>query len=167
MGVVIPLDRPEILALEVGDVGRQLDRVYPIALIGESVDEPALVLPLQPIAPVERANATPYGLNASVWTDDEDRGRSIAQRIRCGMVTVNDAYFAGWTSVDAPMGGREGSGVGRRHGREGLLKYTEYQTIASQRVLPVMVGYGSSGRTRYVDRLARLYGVIRRIPGLR
>lgn len=116
---------------------------------------------------VERANATPYGLNASVWTNDEDRGRSIAQRIRCGTVTVNDAYFAGWTSVDAPMGGREGSGVGRRHGREGLLKYTESQTIASQRVLPVMVGYGSSGRTRYVDRLARLYGVLRRVPGLR
>lgn len=116
---------------------------------------------------IERANATPYGLNASVWTDDEDRGRSIAERIGCGTVTINDAYLAGWTSVDAPMGGREGSGLGRRHGREGLLKYTDSQTIASQRTLPVMIGYGSDDRTRYVDRLARLYGLLRRMPGLR
>lgn len=115
---------------------------------------------------VERANATPFGLNASVWTDDEARGRSIAERIRCGTVTINDAYLAGWTSVDAPMGGREGSGLGRRHGREGLLKYTESQTIASQRFSPIMAEYGD-GRMRYVDRLARLYRLLRRIPGFR
>lgn len=46
-----------------------------------------------------------------------------------------------------------------------MLKYTESQTIAPQRILPVMVGYGSADRTRYVDRLARLYGLMRRIPG--
>lgn len=47
---------------------------------------------------VEHANATLYGLNASVWTDNEALGRSIAERVRCGTMTINDAYLAGWTS---------------------------------------------------------------------
>jgi len=40
-----------------------------------------------------------------------------------------------WGSLGAPMGGMGISGVGRRHGAEGLLKYTEVQTIATARVM--------------------------------
>ncbi|MFD6451461.1 succinic semialdehyde dehydrogenase [Nocardia sp. NPDC055165] len=84
---------------------------------------------------VVRANATAYGLNASVWTRDGARGRAVAARVRAGTVNVNDAYAAAWGSVDSPMGGMGDSGLGRRHGADGMLKYTEPQTIAYQRLL--------------------------------
>jgi succinate-semialdehyde dehydrogenase/glutarate-semialdehyde dehydrogenase len=81
---------------------------------------------------VRLANRGAYGLNASVWTSDLQRGRRFATRIRAGTVNVNDAYGPAWASVDAPMGGFGDSGLGRRHGAEGLLKYTASQTIATQ-----------------------------------
>ncbi|WP_330451714.1 MULTISPECIES: succinic semialdehyde dehydrogenase [unclassified Streptomyces] len=83
---------------------------------------------------VEQANATAYGLNASVWSRDGRRGRAVAARVHAGTVNVNEAFAAAWGSVDAPMGGMGDSGLGRRHGAEGILKYTEPQTIAHQRV---------------------------------
>jgi len=86
---------------------------------------------------VGRANDSDYGLNFSVWTKNTKRGRELATRLKAGTVNVNEAYAAAWASVDAPMGGMKASGLGRRHGIEGLLKYTESQTIAIQKVLPV------------------------------
>ncbi|MEX0428479.1 succinic semialdehyde dehydrogenase [Nocardioides sp. DS6] len=83
---------------------------------------------------IRRANESAYGLNASVWTRDGALGRAVAARIHTGTVNVNDAYAAAWGSIDAPMGGMGDSGVGRRHGAEGLLKYTEAQTVAHQRL---------------------------------
>ena len=82
---------------------------------------------------VQRANETRYGLNASVWTRDLRRGGRVAARIRAGTVCVNEPYVAGWGSADAPMGGMGDSGHSRRHGAEGILKYTEPRTIAVQR----------------------------------
>ncbi|MFB6125176.1 MAG: succinic semialdehyde dehydrogenase [Halanaeroarchaeum sp.] len=86
---------------------------------------------------VERANDSPYGLNASVWTGDTVRGERVAERVECGTVGVNDPYPAAWASIDAPMGGVKDSGVGRRHGREGVQKYTESQTVATQRLVGI------------------------------
>jgi len=86
---------------------------------------------------VARANDTDYGLHASVWTGDPDRGERVGQRLEAGTVTVNDAYRATWASTDAPMGGVGDSGVGRRHGRRGIAKYTEPQTVATQRGHPL------------------------------
>ncbi|OLR94263.1 succinic semialdehyde dehydrogenase [Actinokineospora bangkokensis] len=86
---------------------------------------------------VARANDTRYGLNASVWTRDTRAGERVAARIHAGTVNVNDGFGAAFASVDAPMGGMGESGVGRRNGAEGLLKYTEAQTIAAQRVIPL------------------------------
>jgi succinate-semialdehyde dehydrogenase/glutarate-semialdehyde dehydrogenase len=83
---------------------------------------------------VARANATPYGLNASVWTRDGARGRAVAARVHAGTVNVNEAFAAAWGSIDAPMGGMGDSGLGRRHGADGILKYTEAQTVAHQRI---------------------------------
>jgi succinate-semialdehyde dehydrogenase/glutarate-semialdehyde dehydrogenase len=85
---------------------------------------------------IQRANDTDYGLNASLWTAP-GRGAGLATRIQAGTVNVNEAYAAAWASHDAPMGGMKDSGVGRRHGREGIVKYCEAQTVAVQRGLPI------------------------------
>ncbi len=84
---------------------------------------------------VALANDTEYGLNASVWTRDVSRGREIAARIQTGTVNINEAYAAAWGSVAAPMGGMKSSGLGRRHGAEGILKYTEAQNVTAQHLL--------------------------------
>ncbi|WP_030542636.1 succinic semialdehyde dehydrogenase [Streptomyces albus] len=91
---------------------------------------------------IERANATTYGLNSSVWTKDGRRGRAVAARLRTGTVNVNEGYAAGYGSVQAPMGGMGDSGLGRRHGSEGILKYTEAQTVAHQRLMPLAPSFG-------------------------
>ncbi|MCU4925987.1 succinic semialdehyde dehydrogenase [Halobacteria archaeon AArc-dxtr1] len=95
---------------------------------------------------VERANDTPYGLNASVWTADRSRGRAVARRIDCGTVCVNDPYTVGWAAVDAPMGGFGDSGLGRRHGPEGLRRYVDARTIATSRIGPLDAPSGVSTR---------------------
>ncbi len=86
---------------------------------------------------VARANDSAYGLNASVWSKSARRGHDVAARLHAGTVNINEAYGAAWGSVDAPMGGMGESGLGRRHGSEGLLKYTEAQTLARQRFINI------------------------------
>ncbi|MER6459510.1 succinic semialdehyde dehydrogenase [Streptomyces sp. NPDC001288] len=91
---------------------------------------------------VEHANGTPYGLNSSVWTRNGSRGRAVAARLRTGTVNVNEGYAPAYGSVQSPMGGMKDSGLGRRHGSEGILKYTEAQTVAQQRLLPMAPSLG-------------------------
>ena len=79
------------------------------------------------------ANDTRYGLNASILSKDTERARRMATRLACGTVTVDETHAAGWGSLDAPMGGFKDSGLGRRHGSEGILKYTESQNVTIQR----------------------------------
>ena len=86
---------------------------------------------------VTAANDSRYGLNASIYSRDRSRARSIANRLRAGTVNINEAYAAAWGSVDAPMGGVRDSGFGRRHGVEGLLATTWSQTVATQKLWPV------------------------------
>lgn len=81
------------------------------------------------------ANDTSYGLNASVITRDEKRGREIAAQLHAGTANVNEGYATAWAATGAPMGGFGDSGLGRRHGVDGILKYTESQTIGTQRIM--------------------------------
>ncbi|GGR38431.1 succinic semialdehyde dehydrogenase [Streptomyces roseolus] len=96
---------------------------------------------------IERANATPYGLNSSVWTTDARRGHAVAARLRTGTVNINEGYAPAYGSVRAPMGGMKDSGLGRRHGSEGILKYTEAQTVAQQRLMPLAPSFGMDDAT--------------------
>ncbi|MUN40548.1 succinic semialdehyde dehydrogenase [Actinomadura litoris] len=102
---------------------------------------------------VERANASPYGLNASVWTRDAAAGRRVAARLQAGTVNVNDGYGAAYASHDAPMGGMKQSGVGRRHGSEGMLRFTEVKTVASQHLMDLEPP-GGLGYEKFADLMA-------------
>jgi succinate-semialdehyde dehydrogenase/glutarate-semialdehyde dehydrogenase len=115
---------------------------------------------------VARANDSDYGLNFSVWTRDTEHGHELATRLRAGTVNVNEAYAAAWASVDAPMGGMKASGLGRRHGAEGIRKYTEAQTVAVQRLLPIAPPPRVPQKlwTRFMTLSLRL---LRRMPGIR
>jgi len=78
------------------------------------------------------ANATTEGLNASVVGNQREATR-VAAQIMAGTVNVNEGFRATFASLDSPMGGMKRSGHGRRNGVEGLLKYTEAQTIGIQK----------------------------------
>ncbi|RSN13832.1 succinic semialdehyde dehydrogenase [Streptomyces sp. WAC 05977] len=91
---------------------------------------------------IERANDTKFGLNASVWSRNGRAGWEVAARLKAGTVNVNEGFAATFGTVGLPMGGMKESGVGRRNGAEGLLKYTEAQAIAVQRGMPLRPGRG-------------------------
>jgi succinate-semialdehyde dehydrogenase/glutarate-semialdehyde dehydrogenase len=107
---------------------------------------------------IERANASRYGLNASVWTRDTARGLQIARQIQAGSVNVNEAYAATWGSVDSPIGGMKESGISSRHGTEGILKFTKSQTIAIQRILSIAPppGVDPAAHARWMTKLLKL-----------
>ncbi|MFC0438416.1 succinic semialdehyde dehydrogenase [Kutzneria buriramensis] len=79
---------------------------------------------------VALANDTEYGLNASVWGRDVAAARLVAARIESGNVNINDILATAFAAKGTPSGGFKKSGVGVRHGDQGLLKYTEVQNMA-------------------------------------
>ena len=116
---------------------------------------------------VQMANASSYGLNASIWTIKARYGRKLAERIQSGTVNINEGYSATYGSVDSPMGGMKESGLSRRHGIEGILKYTEPQTISDQRLLPMGAPPIGVNKKVFVRIMALMLRVLRYIPGLR
>jgi acyl-CoA reductase-like NAD-dependent aldehyde dehydrogenase len=76
---------------------------------------------------VRRANDTDYGLGGSVWSRDLSLARSIARRLETGTVWINHIHAM---SPDVPFGGRKQSGLGVENGQDGLLEYTNVQTVA-------------------------------------
>jgi succinate-semialdehyde dehydrogenase/glutarate-semialdehyde dehydrogenase len=111
---------------------------------------------------VMAADDSSYGLNASIW-GPVAQARRLARRLHVGTVNVNDGYAAAWASHAAPMGGTRDSGMGRRHGREGLLTWTETQTVAVQRLLPAtyLPGVAPDSYARWMTAAIR---VLRRVP---
>jgi len=96
---------------------------------------------------VARANDGEYGLNAAVFSQDGARARDLARRIKCGTVNINEAFGATFASIDSPMGGMRKSGMGRRQGSEGVHRYTESQSVATQRLIRFAPMLGMSDET--------------------
>jgi acyl-CoA reductase-like NAD-dependent aldehyde dehydrogenase len=121
------------------------------------------ILPIMRVADVEEgvrmANDSDYGLQASVWTNDIDKGETLARRIQAGVVCVNDAQV-NYTALNLPMGGWKTSGIGTRHGANGIRKYTKIQSLlVTRRALkrePFMFPY----KARNTRMFRRLFGVL-------
>ncbi len=74
---------------------------------------------------IEIANDTPYGLTNYIQTQDPEKVKRVARKLRSGMVDVNGAGIA----VDAPFGGFKHSGIGREAGAEGLTEFLEVKSV--------------------------------------
>ncbi|MDN6855039.1 aldehyde dehydrogenase family protein [Pseudomonas sp. CAN2814] len=99
-----------------------------VALVDEEQFGP--VLPVIPFDDVEhaiaQANASPYGLGASVWTRDLARGEAIAARLEAGLAWVNQH---GHIQPGAPKGGHKWSGLGYEGGQRGYEAFSELQVL--------------------------------------
>jgi acyl-CoA reductase-like NAD-dependent aldehyde dehydrogenase len=102
---------------------------------------------------IRMANDSEYGLQASVFTKDISKGQEIARQVEAGAVLVNDAML-NYLAMEAPMGGWKTSGVGSRHGANGIRKYCKTQTIMYQRFVPKK----DPGMFPYTPRRTRLLG---------
>ena len=71
------------------------------------------------------ANDTPYGLTNYIQTQDKDKAKRVARKLRSGMVDVNGIGIA----EDSPFGGYKHSGIGREAGIEGLTEFLEVKTV--------------------------------------
>lgn len=75
---------------------------------------------------VERANATPYGLAAGLWTENLKDAHKITSKLKAGTVWVNCYNL---TNAAAPFGGFKESGFGREMGSYALNNYTEVKSV--------------------------------------
>ena len=106
-----------------------LDRVAPgMAAFDEETFGPAAAITAVPDADtaIELANASPFGLGASLWTRDLDRARGLIPRIEAGAVFVN-AMVASDPRI--PFGGIKHSGYGRELGVLGLRSFLNQKTV--------------------------------------
>ena len=122
-----------------GDVPAGPGYFIPPAVVDNPPDDAQVVVeePFGPIVPllryadvdeaVLRANASEYGLGASVWTQDLAQARAIAARLEVGTVWINTIHAL---SPDVPFAGRKQSGLGVENGIEGLLEFSAPQTLA-------------------------------------
>ena len=131
------------------------DNGYKFLIGGETIDRPGYFLPLTlidnppedsrivreeqfgPVLPllrfddvddvIRRANDSPYGLGGQVWSGDAERALEIGLQLETGKVFVNQtqAIFP-----HAPFGGHKASGLGVESALQGLLSYTNAQTVA-------------------------------------
>ena len=121
---------------------------------------------------VARANASPFGLSASIWTRDTTRALGLAERLEAGTVAINDAIVtAGMAEV--PHGGVKESGTGRSHGLAGLLECVRTKTIVADRWSgwrqPWWFGYGEE-HAKNLDAFARVahaHSLRERLSGVR
>jgi aldehyde dehydrogenase (NAD+) len=108
----------------------------PSTMAQEEIFGPVVVLMTfrTPEEAVELANNTPYGLAASVWTENVNLALDVAPKVKAGTVWINSTNLF---DAASGFGGYRESGFGREGGREGLWEY----------VKPAVGGGGEAGRT--------------------
>lgn len=128
-----------------GEMGEGPGYFMPVAIIDNPPEDSRVVveeafgpvLPLLKFDDVEdvirRANATEYGLAASVWSRDTAKARAIAERIEAGTVWINEIHSF---SPHVAFGGHKQSGIGIENALDGLSEYTNAQTIVVKEVEP-------------------------------
>jgi len=104
---------------------------------------------------VQLANNTPYGLAASVWSDDINVALDIAPRLKCGVVWVNSTNLF---DAAAGFGGYRESGFGREGGREGMWEYVRARRAhAAEMVVASNVAATVDAEPAGIDRTPKLY----------
>jgi len=112
--------QPTVLADVPDDAECLADEIFgPVAPIQRFVDEDAVIA---------RANDTPYGLAAYLFTQDYRRGLRVAERLEFGMIGLNRGIVS---DPAAPFGGVKQSGLGREGAHEGLMEFLETQYISA------------------------------------
>lgn len=123
------------------------------------------VLPIMRVASAEQAlsltNESPLGLSGSVWSRDLARAQSIARQVVSGSVCVNDVLF-NYLCVESPLGGVKQSGLGVRHGVEGLRQFCRLQTVVEDRMVLGLVS-GRVAKLLGFPYSARLLGLMRHL----
>jgi acyl-CoA reductase-like NAD-dependent aldehyde dehydrogenase len=110
---------------------------------------------------IARANDSEYGLSASVWTRDRERGERVASALNAGGVNINDMYI-NMFQMPLPQGGWGSSGIGGRlGGAQGIRKFCREKAVVRARVAPKteIQWYPSSDRTAGIQaRATRFLG---------
>jgi acyl-CoA reductase-like NAD-dependent aldehyde dehydrogenase len=78
---------------------------------------------------IRLANDSPFGLSASVWSNDPQRAAQVAAQLQTGSVIINDT-IAHFGVPQMPFGGVKQSGFGRTHGKAGVLQFTQPRAVA-------------------------------------
>jgi acyl-CoA reductase-like NAD-dependent aldehyde dehydrogenase len=132
---------------------------------------------------VRLANVSPYGLFASVWTEDRERGEALAENLRAGGVSINDT-LSHYAVPGLPIGGVGESGFGRRRGVAGLEEMSRPRSVLvhraglarelwwfpyterSTRLMRALLGYRHSSAVGHVVNVARRIMARRFLKGL-
>ena len=108
---------------------------------------------------VEIANNTPYGLAASVWSENLNRALEVAPQLKAGVVWINSTNLF---DAATGFGGYRESGFGREGGREGMYEYLKpsfekkLKPLASAGIAAIKTGNSKTGRPR-LDQTAKHY----------
>jgi acyl-CoA reductase-like NAD-dependent aldehyde dehydrogenase len=140
---------PTVLLAETAEAESRLAGVFgPVVLVRGVPDADSAVA---------AANASPFGLAASVWGRDPRAARAVADRLQAGMVGINEAVTPS-AHAPAPFGGTKASGFGRVHGALGLREFAQPQVIHARRP-----GGFRPQLFPYSDRLGRALALYRRL----